>query len=216
MKIKARLDSFELRAIIFTITLQHRRRIETEGKAKVVASVWGANFLNFFAALAVLYLSIWKKQFNSTVSFKSTETKQLAPHASRRIRPFPCLLFQSFFYALQYSRTHVYWRFCLLSSKFAEGFKILTTSWHCVMRFSSYILFIIMLPQPQYSIFGNHESFLCKHWITKYCNAKKFANFIYCEIETQKKMKSPKTVHFFRNFLLKDQCIRLSVVKTFK
>ena len=79
MKIKARLDSFELREIIFTITLQHRRRIETEGKAKIVASVWGANFLNFFAALAVLYLSIWKKQFNSTVSFKSTETKQLAP-----------------------------------------------------------------------------------------------------------------------------------------
>ena len=34
-----------------------RRRIETEGKAKVVASVLGAEFVKFLAALAVLYRS---------------------------------------------------------------------------------------------------------------------------------------------------------------
>ena len=32
----------------------NRRKIATEGKAKVIASVWGAEFVQFFAALAVL------------------------------------------------------------------------------------------------------------------------------------------------------------------
>ena len=32
----------------------HRRRMETEAKAKVVASVWGAKLVQFHAALAVL------------------------------------------------------------------------------------------------------------------------------------------------------------------
>ena len=41
----------------------YRRRIETEDKAKVVASVWGQNYL--------------EKRLNSTVSFKTTEAKQL-------------------------------------------------------------------------------------------------------------------------------------------
>ena len=35
-------------------TANHRRRMETEAKAKVVASVWGAEFIQFLAALAVL------------------------------------------------------------------------------------------------------------------------------------------------------------------
>ena len=48
----------------------HRRRMETEGKAKVVALVWGAKFVQFLAALAVLSRSIWKKRLNSTVSSK--------------------------------------------------------------------------------------------------------------------------------------------------
>ena len=39
---------------------KHRRRIETKGKAKVVASVWGAKFVQFLTALAVLPRSIWK------------------------------------------------------------------------------------------------------------------------------------------------------------
>ena len=32
----------------------HRKRIKTEEKAKVVASVWGEEFIQFLAALAVL------------------------------------------------------------------------------------------------------------------------------------------------------------------
>ena len=48
----------------------HRRRIETEGKAKVVASVWGAEFVQFLAALAVLPSSFWKKRLNSAGLFR--------------------------------------------------------------------------------------------------------------------------------------------------
>ena len=33
----------------------HRRRIRTEEKAKVVAAVWGAEFSQFVAALAILH-----------------------------------------------------------------------------------------------------------------------------------------------------------------
>ena len=50
----------------------------TEAKAKVVASVLGAKFDQFLAALSVLPRSIWKNKTNSTVSSKSTEAKQLA------------------------------------------------------------------------------------------------------------------------------------------
>ena len=39
----------------------HRRRIELEDKAKVVASVWGTQFIQFLAALAILPWSIEKK-----------------------------------------------------------------------------------------------------------------------------------------------------------
>ena len=37
-----------------TFLYTHRRRMEREAKAKVVASVWGADFVQFLAALAVL------------------------------------------------------------------------------------------------------------------------------------------------------------------
>ena len=33
--------------------IEHRRRIYTESKAKVVASVWGADFSQFLAALGI-------------------------------------------------------------------------------------------------------------------------------------------------------------------
>ena len=39
-------------------TYHHSRTIELEDKAKVVASVWGAKFVQFLAALAVLPRSI--------------------------------------------------------------------------------------------------------------------------------------------------------------
>ena len=38
----------------------HRRRMEREAKAKVVASVWGADFIQFLAALSVLPRPICK------------------------------------------------------------------------------------------------------------------------------------------------------------
>ena len=43
----------------------HRRRIYKEAKAKVIVTVWGAEFIKFLAALAILVQSIWKKK-NST------------------------------------------------------------------------------------------------------------------------------------------------------
>ena len=42
------------------ISFSHRRGMELEDKAKVVTSVWGAEFVQFLAALAVLPRSIWK------------------------------------------------------------------------------------------------------------------------------------------------------------
>ena len=53
----------------FFMCQTHRRRIETEGKAKVVASVWGAEFVQFLAALVVLPWSTWKKRLNSARLF---------------------------------------------------------------------------------------------------------------------------------------------------
>ena len=41
--------------------------MEREAKAKVVASVLGAKFVQFLATLAVLPRSIWKKRMNSTL-----------------------------------------------------------------------------------------------------------------------------------------------------
>ena len=52
--------------------------MEREAKSKVIASVWGADFVQFLAALAVLPRSIWKNRMNSTVSPKPTEAKLLA------------------------------------------------------------------------------------------------------------------------------------------
>ena len=73
--------------------------METEAKAKVVASVWGAKFVQFLAALSVLPRSIWKNRMNSTISSKSTETKQLARQEIEHMlppkwtrRPLPWLL----------------------------------------------------------------------------------------------------------------------------
>ena len=48
---------------------------EKQRAAKVVASVWGAEYIKFFAALAVLPWSIWKNRLNLYCSFKSTEAK---------------------------------------------------------------------------------------------------------------------------------------------
>ena len=56
----------------------HRRRIKTEEKAKDIVVVWGAEFIQFLAALAILSRSMWKKRLNSSYSSKLTEAKKLA------------------------------------------------------------------------------------------------------------------------------------------
>ena len=42
------------------MVFKHRRRIRTEEKAKVVTSFWGAEFIQFLVALAVLYWTDWR------------------------------------------------------------------------------------------------------------------------------------------------------------
>ena len=60
--------------------MSHRRRIELEdkNKTKVVASVWGAKFVQFLATLTVLPGSIRKNRMNLTFSFKLTKAKPIA------------------------------------------------------------------------------------------------------------------------------------------
>ena len=56
--------------------VRHSRRMETEAKAKVVASVWGAEFPQFLAVLGILPPSIWKTRMNSTFFSISAKAKQ--------------------------------------------------------------------------------------------------------------------------------------------
>ena len=42
----------------------HRRMMERETKAKVVASVWGTEIIQFLATLSILYGTIWKNRMN--------------------------------------------------------------------------------------------------------------------------------------------------------
>ena len=97
-----------IRVCTLLLTNSHRRRMETEEKSKVVASVWGADFIQFLAALAVLPRWIWKKRISSTFAFKSTKAKQRARQGIECIlppkqtwRPLPYLLSPSFFYCMQ-------------------------------------------------------------------------------------------------------------------
>ena len=50
----------------------HRRRMKTEEKAKVVASVGEEEFVQFLAVLAVMPRTILKNRMNSSFSFKSS------------------------------------------------------------------------------------------------------------------------------------------------
>ena len=54
----------------YDVHVYHSRRMEREAKSKVVASAWGAEFIQLLAVLAVLPRSIWKKRFNSSYSSK--------------------------------------------------------------------------------------------------------------------------------------------------
>ena len=46
--------------------LNHRRRIKTEKKEKVVAAAWGTELIQFVAAITVLYQDSLKNRINST------------------------------------------------------------------------------------------------------------------------------------------------------
>ena len=64
----------------------HRRRMETEAKLKIVASVWGTEFIPFLAMLAILPRSIWKNRINSTVSSKLSRNMTLLSRAMTLLR----------------------------------------------------------------------------------------------------------------------------------
>ena len=46
------------------VAIPHRRRINTKEKAKVVASVWGTEFIPFLATLAVLPRTVLNNRMN--------------------------------------------------------------------------------------------------------------------------------------------------------
>ena len=50
-----RRGMLSLLSLIYIFGWEHRKRIKTEAKAKVVASVWGKEFIQFLAALTILY-----------------------------------------------------------------------------------------------------------------------------------------------------------------
>ena len=53
---------------IFSMCDRHRRGIDTEEKAMVVAAVWGTEWIKFLAALDILHPDDLKKRMNSSYS----------------------------------------------------------------------------------------------------------------------------------------------------
>ena len=49
---------------LLTEGLLHRRRIKIEEKAKVVAAIWGTEFIPFLAALTIYHQDDLKKRMN--------------------------------------------------------------------------------------------------------------------------------------------------------
>ena len=97
-------------------TCRHRRRINTEGKAKVVAAAWGQNCFNpcrasyfvirRFEEWDELHQDDLKKMMNSSNSSNRPSAKQLSrqgiesiPFPKQQRRPLSFLLYVSFFYA---------------------------------------------------------------------------------------------------------------------
>ena len=73
-----RLVGLEVAHLITTLTVDisdHRRRINTGEKAKVVAAVWGTEFIQFLAALAILHQDDLKKRMNSSYSSNRPSAK---------------------------------------------------------------------------------------------------------------------------------------------
>ena len=67
------------------VTGHHRRRIKTEEKAKVVASIWGEELMHFLAALAVLPRTILKNRMNP---FLSNHPGAIHPILQNRMNSF--------------------------------------------------------------------------------------------------------------------------------
>ena len=65
--------------------------MEREAKAKVIASVWGVECIQFLAALAVLPRLIWKKRLNSNRPGQNSkggkELNKLCLHPSSTVIP---------------------------------------------------------------------------------------------------------------------------------
>ena len=83
LNLRIKTESVTAARVDAMVYVGHRRRMETEGQAKVVASGWGEKFIRLPAARAVLSRSMWKKRFN------------------------PCLLFPSFFYDVGLLSTYI-------------------------------------------------------------------------------------------------------------
>ena len=62
----------------------HKRRIKTEEKAKVVASVWGEEFIQFLATLAILPRTILKNRMN--LSFFKSSWYNLSYNSNRPVQ----------------------------------------------------------------------------------------------------------------------------------
>ena len=60
------ITSLPLTTVTYPFARDHRRRIKTEEKAKVVPAVWGTEFIQFLAALAVLDQDDMKIRMNCT------------------------------------------------------------------------------------------------------------------------------------------------------
>ena len=86
----------------FDVDLDHLRRIYTEEKAKVVTAVWGTEFIQVLATLAILHPNEFKNSMNS--SFSSCPPGAIHPFLhiilspKEQRRPLPSLLYKSFFY----------------------------------------------------------------------------------------------------------------------
>ena len=123
-----------------TVGLYHRRRIKTEEKAKVVASVWGKEFLCVyifwphveisFSTLRFTVLHndpaapqdhcgrcrIWTLEFcpRSLARYQWTTTSHMSHRIQQKRRPLPFLLSLSFFYArhylVNYRKTALKWK----------------------------------------------------------------------------------------------------------
>ena len=52
---RTRIVARLFRTLRLWLPSDHRRRTKTEERAKVVVAVWGAEFIEFFAALAILH-----------------------------------------------------------------------------------------------------------------------------------------------------------------